>query len=143
MLLTMKIKVVLPLPNISERNDLYCRKRWRRVQYLANDFCSRWKREYMQSLQVRQKRIKTRRNLMVNDVVIVKDHNLLRNSCGLDRVIDGLVRKVKLMMADSNIDNQGKRTRCVNTMERPIHSLVHLVEWDNGEDQGIPAKELL
>ena len=54
MLLTMKTKIVLPLPNTFERNDLYCRKRWRRVQYLANEFWSRWKREYMQSLQVRQ-----------------------------------------------------------------------------------------
>ena len=45
---------------------------------------------------------------MVNDVVMVKDHNLPRNSCRLGRVIDGLVRKVKLRMADSNIDNPGK-----------------------------------
>ena len=73
-------------------------------------------REYMQSLQVRQRWTKTRRNLMVNDVVIVKDYNLPRNSWRLSRVIkalpgnDGLVRKVKLMMADSDIDNQGKRT---------------------------------
>ena len=79
----------------------------------------------------------------VNDVVIVKDHNLPR----LGRVIealpdnDGLLRK--LMMADSNIDNQGKRTRCVNIIERPIYSLVLLVECDNGEDQRIPAKEPL
>ena len=53
----------------------------------------------MQSLQVRQKWTKTRRNLMVNDV-IVKDHNLPKNSWRLGRVIealldnDGLVRKV-------------------------------------------------
>ena len=56
---------------------------------------------------------------------------------------DGFVRKVKLMMADSDVDNQGKRTRCVKIMERPIQNLVLLVECDNGEDQGISAKETL
>ena len=37
-LLTMKSKVVMPPPGHFQRTDLYLNKRWRRVQYLANEF---------------------------------------------------------------------------------------------------------
>ena len=35
--------------------DLYARLRWRKVQYLADQFWARWKHEYLQSLQVKRK----------------------------------------------------------------------------------------
>ena len=37
-LLTMKSKVVLPPPGRFVKEDLCCRRRWRRMQYLANQF---------------------------------------------------------------------------------------------------------
>ena len=43
-LLTMKTKVVLPPPGTFQYPDKYCRKRWRRVQHLANEFWARWKK---------------------------------------------------------------------------------------------------
>ena len=43
-LLTMKTKVALPPPGIFQKADMYCRKRWRSVQYLANEFWRRWKK---------------------------------------------------------------------------------------------------
>ena len=43
-LLTMKSCIVLPPPGKFERMDVYCRRRWRRVQYLVNEFCHCWKR---------------------------------------------------------------------------------------------------
>ena len=54
-LLTMKPKWVLPPPGKFQRADMYCRRRWRRVQHLANEFWLRWRGEYLQMLQVRQK----------------------------------------------------------------------------------------
>ena len=54
-LLTMKSNVILPPPGIFQRADVYMRKRWRRVQYLANLFWTRWKREYFFTLQTSQK----------------------------------------------------------------------------------------
>ena len=39
-LLTMKTTVILPPPGQFQREDVYMRKRWRRVQYLANIFWS-------------------------------------------------------------------------------------------------------
>ena len=50
--LTMKSKIVISPPGKFLRRDLYCRKRWRRV---ANDLWSCWRKEYLQSLQERQK----------------------------------------------------------------------------------------
>ena len=44
-LLTMKSKVILPPPGDFVKEDVYARKRWRRVQYLANEFWARWRKE--------------------------------------------------------------------------------------------------
>ena len=54
-LLTLKSNVVLPPPGSFQRADLYSKKRWRRVQYLANEFKVIWKTGYLQTLQARQK----------------------------------------------------------------------------------------
>ena len=49
-LLTMKSKIVLPPPGNFQDADKYSRKRWRRVQHLSNEFWSRWRKEFLQSL---------------------------------------------------------------------------------------------
>lgn len=139
-LLTMKSKVVLPPPGEFQTPDLYCRRRWRRIQYLANEFWTRWRKEYVQILQTRTKWSSTRRNIQIGDVVIVKDDNLPRNQWHLGRVIDtyasedGLVRSVRLAIGDSNLDKKGKRNGQLSTLERPIHKLVLLLENETGED---------
>ena len=143
----MKSRIVLPPPGSYERTDLYARKRWRRVQFLANEFWSRWKREYLQSLQLRNKWVKPQRNLEVGDIVIVKDNTLARNNWKLGKIVealpddDGLVRKVKVMMSDSSLDRKGKRTKALSILERPVHGLVLLLECKMQEDQGIPTEE--
>ena len=53
-LLTMKTSVVMPPPGEFSKPDAYSKKRWRRVQYIAGEFWSRWRKEFLQSLQVRQ-----------------------------------------------------------------------------------------
>ncbi|KAK7925240.1 hypothetical protein WMY93_007550 [Mugilogobius chulae] len=99
LLLTMKSSVVLPPPGEFVREDLYLRKRWRRVQYLANEFWHRWKKEYLLSLQQRQKWHKIKRNAKVNDIVIIQDDTAPRNNWKLAKVTavypseDGCVRK--------------------------------------------------
>ena len=52
-LLTLKANVVLPPPGNFVKEDPYCRKRWRRVQYLANQFWTRWRKEFLVTLQER------------------------------------------------------------------------------------------
>ena len=72
-LLTMKSKLVLPPPGEFQRADVYCRKRWRAVQHMANKFWIRWKKEYVVNLQQRDKWTGLRRNFQIGDVVLLKD----------------------------------------------------------------------
>ena len=101
-ILTMKTSIVLPPPGKFQRNDVYMRRRWRRVQYLCNLFWSRWKREYLPTLQERAKWNKVKRNLKVDDVVLVRDENAPRNVWLMavvtrgEPVSTGLVRSVVL-----------------------------------------------
>jgi hypothetical protein len=133
MLLTMKTNVVLPPPPSEfEDADLYSRKRWKKVQSLANTFWVRWRREYLHTLQPRSKWEVRRPNVKVGDIVIVKEEGSIRNRWPLAKVVevtpgrDGLVRHVTVQMADSRIDNKGKRLHPPKRFERPIQKLVVL-----------------
>ena len=53
-LLTMKTSVFMPPPGEFSKPDAYSKRRWRRVQHFAGEFWSRWKKKFLQSLQVRQ-----------------------------------------------------------------------------------------
>jgi len=110
---------------------------------MLNIFWTRWKREYLQSLQLRRKWNVKRRNLCIGDIVLVCDENLPRNAWLLARVHelipskDGVVRKVKIAIGDRNLDKKGKRNKELSIFERPIHKLLLLLE-DTGE---IPTEE--
>ena len=54
-LLTMKTSVVMAPPGQFSEPDLFSRKRWRRVQHIAGEFWDRWRKEFLQSLLLRQK----------------------------------------------------------------------------------------
>jgi hypothetical protein len=87
----------------------------------------------MLSLQQRQKWANPRRNIQVDDIVLLKDENQPRNQWPLARVDtcqtgkDGHVRKVRIRVGDSTIDAKGKRIKSPTTLERPIHKIVLLV----------------
>ena len=144
--LTLKTKVVLPPPGKFTSADLYSRKWWRRVQHLTNEFWARWKKEFLLSLQTRQKWTRPRKNLQVNDVVIVKDEDTPRNQWKMCRIIeaqpdqDGLVRKVMLDVGNPNLTPDGRRRQPLSTLERPIHKLVLLISEDQWRP-GIPVEE--
>ena len=99
----------------------------------------------MQSLQVRQKWIKEKRDLVVNDIVLIKDLTLPRNRWRLGWVTkahkadDGKVRRVDLMVGDPELDSKGKRVHPTVQLSRPIHGLVLLIEA--GEPPGSPNQE--
>ena len=122
-LLTLKSKVVLPPPGEFQKEDLYCRRRWRQVQHLADVFWSRFRKEYLQSLQERNKWNKVRRNFCVNDIVLLKDGNVRRQHWPMGRIIqvfpseDGLVRSVELKVPSATMP-----------LRRPVQKLVLLVE---------------
>ena len=128
--LTMKSKVILPPPGNFTDGDLYSRKQWRRVQHLSNEFWCRWKKEFLHSMQERQKWHRPEKNLKKGDIVMVKDNDAPRNSwkvCRVDDAIqgsDGLVRRVRLTVGTRDLSTAGQRKQPLSTIERPIHKLV-------------------
>jgi len=127
-LLTLKSKAVMPPPGVFQKNDIYCRRRWRVVQHLANEFWCRWRKEYLSNLQTRQKWTNIKRNFQVGDVVLLKEENIPRNIWPIARIIetfpndDGLVRSVRLQVADHS--SPGK----TNILKRPISKIVLICE---------------
>ncbi|XP_041865807.1 uncharacterized protein LOC121655304 [Melanotaenia boesemani] len=133
-LILMKSKVALPPPGKFVKEDVYATKRWRRVQYLAEQFWSRWKREYLMSISLRQKWHAPRRNLKLNDIVIIKEDVLPRCQWQLARVVetieseDGAIRRVKVQAGDRKPAKEGDHTSRHSIIERPIQKLVVLLE---------------
>ncbi len=87
-ILTMKSSVILPPSGEFVSEDVFIRKRWRKVQFLANVFWSRWRKEYLLNLQQRQKWHTCRRNAKVNDIVILKEDTAPRRQWKLAKVIE-------------------------------------------------------
>ncbi|XP_064642931.1 uncharacterized protein LOC135497128 [Lineus longissimus] len=135
-LLTMKSRVVIPPPGDFPREDLFLKKRWRRVQHLANEFWTKWRRDYLNNLQPRQKWNRKERDFVIGDVVIVKDDDLPRNQwklAGINKVFvdeDQVVRTVRLAVGNRSLDNNGKPLQQTTYLERPIQKLVLLLESD-------------
>lgn len=123
-LLTLKTQVVLPPPGKFESPDQYSRKRWRRVQYLANQLWLRWQKEYCSLLQKRQKWTTPKRSMKEGDVVLVCDNESPRNQWPLAVVTKvfpssyQLVRKAQIM---TSRDGEKK------FYERPVNKLVLLL----------------
>ena len=109
----------------SPGNEIFnCKRRWRQVQFLADLFWRRWRKEYLLQLQQRQRWFKEKRNLSVGDVVVVVDESAQRCHWPLAVVTavkvsaDGLVRSATVRSSSS-------------LFERPISKLVMLVPRDS------------
>ena len=124
MLLTMKTRPLGPLLGNFAPPDVYARRCWRRVQYLADQFWIQWRREYLQSMQARTKWETPKRNLSTGDVVLVKEEGAYRNYWPVGRVSeaiasdDGQVRKVQVKIV---------RGGTLKTFLRAVKELVLLV----------------
>ena len=64
-ILTVKSKFVMLPRGVFGKPDLYCRRRWRRIQHISNDFWSRWRKEFLLTLQEKQKWRESLRNFIV------------------------------------------------------------------------------
>lgn len=121
-LLLMKTQPCIP-PGIFSPDDQYARRRWRQVQYIADLFWTRWLKEYLPSLQSRQKWTIPRRNFQVGDVVLIADYAAPRNAWIMGRIIDtfpdvkGHVRRVTVQTK-------------TNKLDRPVSKLCLLQESD-------------
>ena len=139
----MKSKVIMPPPGEFSWPDIYCRKQWRRLQYLSNEFWNWCRQEFLLSLQERQKWSSTRRNFQQEGIIILKDDNCRQDEWKLAKVIKtfpdkkGFVRTVKLLTGST--DRNGSRDN--QTFVWPVYKVVLLVESDKVEGWGlIPSK---
>ena len=135
-LLTMKSTLPPPPPGCFVKEDIYARKRWRRIQYLLEQFWSRWRKEYILNLQQREKWRIPRRNLQVGDLVLLKEAEVSRMEWPLGVIKsttvddDGLVRKVRVQVGSRDLDKRGRPARQLSELERPIQKLILLKECD-------------
>ncbi|CAL9699875.1 unnamed protein product [Knipowitschia caucasica] len=133
-ILTMKSTIVQPPPGSFLKEDLYLQKRWKRVQYLSNEFWIRWRKEYLLNLQIKQKWTVHKRDVKIDDVVLLQEDLAPRNEWKIAKVTDvysgadNKVRKVRLLVSESTHDKHGKLTVKTTYLERPIHKVIVLLE---------------
>lgn len=88
------------------------------------------------NITIRQKWHVPRRNLRVNDVVIVKEDLLPRSQWQLGRIVettldsDGLVRRAKLRVGEKDSGKLHARSK-PTIVERPVQKLVLLLEIEH------------
>ncbi|XP_066914234.1 uncharacterized protein [Clytia hemisphaerica] len=129
-LLTMKSKVVLPPPGEFDESDLYSRKRWRRIQFLANEFWERWRKEYLFQLQHRTKWRTKEMNFRSGDIVLLKD-NTLTNTRN-----DWLMGTIEKVYPDDTGTVRSVDCRIgKNVYRRPITKLVLLIECSTPDEE--------
>ncbi|XP_029204334.2 uncharacterized protein LOC114968363 [Acropora millepora] len=130
-LLTMKQRVYSPPPGCFTPEDIYARKRWRRVQYVVEQFWSRWRKEYLANLNTRQKWPRSKQNLKVGDIVIIQE-DAPRAQWPLGKIVEaskdeqGLVRTVKILVGTKS------QTKGPSIIERAVQKVV-LLEFEATE----------
>ncbi|KAK2907800.1 hypothetical protein Q8A73_008873 [Channa argus] len=108
-LLLLKTQPSIP-QGVFQEDDLYSRRRWRQVQYMADLFWKRWVKEYLPELQRRQKWTHAKRNFVAGDIVLIVDESAPRNSWVIGRIIHtiqderGLVRQVRIKTRTNEFD---------------------------------------
>ncbi|KAJ8353216.1 hypothetical protein SKAU_G00207830 [Synaphobranchus kaupii] len=126
-LLTQKIGVSPPPPGDFTKGDMF-KHQWKRVQVLADTFWARWRKEYLNTLQSRQKWHRKKPNLKVGDVVLMKDNQARRNEWPMGIILkalpskDGLVRKVEIKVT---------RHQTTKTFSRPTSEVVLLLSSED------------
>lgn len=108
MLLLMKTNPCIP-QGIFRKEDVYARRWWKQVQYIANVFWKRWMHEYLPLLQVRQKWQRPMSNIQIGDIVLIAQENVPRGQWPLGRVRevnvgrDGLTRSCLIKTQNSEL----------------------------------------
>ena len=97
------------------------------MQHIASEFWSRWRKEFLSSLQARSKWNSKTRNIEVGDIVLLKDDQP-RNHWPMAHVIEtepdvnGTARSIKLIVSGS---------KSKEPLRRPISKVLLLVEGSN------------
>ncbi len=113
-------------PGLFDKHDMYAKRKWKQIQYLSDNFWSRWKREYLSLLQERNKWKFPQRSLQVGDLVLLMDQLLPRNQWSLGRIIHVyLDRHERVRVVDVRVNKVKGEPRPL-VLKRPIHKLILL-----------------
>ena len=69
----MKNKTLLTPQGSFVKKEIYTRKQWQKVQFLAEQFWSRCWKEYLVNLNSRQKWFQPKRNLKIGDIIVQEE----------------------------------------------------------------------
>lgn len=131
-LLTLKPDIDSPKLGIFKNQDLlaYGKRRWRRVQFLADQFWVRWREQYLQTLQERKKWVQPRKSLRAGDLVLLRSKSERRLHWPFGLVeeahlsADGHVRSVTIKQS---IKTSGGGHH-IRFYDRPICDIVPLIQ---------------
>ncbi|XP_075158049.1 uncharacterized protein LOC142231320 [Haematobia irritans] len=113
--------ILAPPEQLEEESPLHLVHRFRKMKALSQQFCLRWKEEYLKGLQKRYKWKFPQRDIEVGDLVVIRDEQLPPTSWKLGRVddvhpgSDGRVRVADVRTANG-------------VVRRPVVKLVILTE---------------
>ena len=94
------------------------------VQHLANQFWTRWKGEYLNTLQKRRKWTSSVPDIQKGNVVLVRDKEIVRNEWPVGLVVNAIPSKDgKVRKAEVKIYRNGKHI----IYTRPITDLILLI----------------
>ncbi|XP_075167705.1 uncharacterized protein LOC142239828 [Haematobia irritans] len=113
--------ILAPLEQLEEESPLHLVHRFRKMKALSQQFCLRWKEEYLKGLQKRYKWKFPQRDIEVGDLVVIRDEQLPPTSwklCRVDDVYPGSDGRVRV--ADVRTAN--------GVVIRPVVKLVILTE---------------
>ncbi|XP_075530085.1 uncharacterized protein LOC142563417 [Dermacentor variabilis] len=115
------------VPPVFNDKDIY-RRQWRQVQWLADVFWCRWRREFLTTLQSRRKWQTPTRSLKAGDLVLLRDSQVHRNEWPMGLIVnviasaDGKVRKVEIKTATRGV---------IKTFLRPVTETVLLIPCED------------
>ena len=129
-LLTLKSNVVTLPPGEFSQPDLYSKKPGRRVQHNAEEFCNKWRKEFLQSLQPRQNG-KSKHQILPLEIKVLLTDECQQNQRPMARIVNietdekKVVHTVTLPVVDRNMPGH------IQVPCHPITKIVMLV----GNDQ--------
>jgi Family of unknown function (DUF5641) len=99
--------VLSPGASIADPDQL--KRQWRIAQHWTNEFWTRWLKEYVPSLQIRSKWVKSDADIRVGDIVRIADEGFSRGRWPMGRVTkvspgaDGIVRVAEVRTAHGSL----------------------------------------
>ena len=123
MLLNQSNSYIIPEPDYTN-SKIPPVQRYKQIQQMLQDWWKKWSLEYLQTLQERHKWKSAKRELSIDDIVLIIDEIMPPAKWPLARVVklyrglDNLVRVVDLKTSTSNL-------------QRPVHKLILLEHLSN------------